>query len=190
MRWLHSLCLGSALVFALAFPASAAGPFTLVNLRGPGNETSVSGPCAPDACTATSGHCTCLSIDGTATGSGFGSVSYAMDLTEDTDDTLNVGSNGSECFPVQGDLAITSKPGNTTIGLNGFLCEYAGLMISDHTLNATLTYSQEPALTETKKFATAFGTGSVSLMINEDECTMGGGCASAIYLTGTMQLKH
>lgn len=72
--------------------------------------------------------------------------------------------------------------------MTGLLCEYSGALVA-HTLNATLSYSQAPALTETKKFANAFGTGSVSLMISENECTMTG-CASALSLTGTMQLKH
>lgn len=188
MRRFHAFCLSSALVFAIAIPARAAGPFTQVNLRGPGSESLATGACAGDTCTATSGHCDCVSVNGTATGSGFGSVSYAMDLTEDLDDDLALGSNGNDCFPVQGDLAITSKPGNTTLGLTGLLCEYSGALVA-HTLNATLSYSQAPALTETKKFANAFGTGSVSLMISENECTMTG-CASALSLTGTMQLKH
>jgi hypothetical protein len=131
-------------------------------------------------------HCDCLSVDGTATGSGFGKVSFSMELTEDIDDTLRLGSNGSECFPVQGDLTLSSKPGNTTLGVNGYLCQYAGV-ISVQTENATLAYAQVPALGATGKFANARGTGSVSLMIS-NQCTMTG-CPSALYLDGTTQLK-
>ena len=174
-------------VEATAAPAATSkpGPFTLVNLRGPGVVQEVGGaPCSGVSCTASAGHCECVTITGTATGAGFGAVSYTAAVTVNDDDITPTGGPGS-CFLGSGPMTLSNKSGTNiaVVDITGAFCQY--ITSTARTVNGNLSYTQEPALAQSGKFSDAFGTGSVQFGWSLDETN-----AAAVNLSGTIQLKH
>lgn len=170
-------------------PQVTASPFTSVNLRGSGSASLVVGACTGLTCNASSGNCACTTLNGTLTGTGYGKVTAVLNITENDDDTAPDGVGG-KCFPSMGTATLTTpgaRPSVAVLGLTGALCQFE--VGTAFTVNGNFAYSQEAATGGTNKFATAFGTGNLSLIESGDQA-VGSIFPCAVSAVGTLQLKH
>ncbi len=180
--------LNTLLSFAVglaSLPAVAnAGPFKLVNLRGPGGLVVSAGACSGLTCTASNGHCQCDTVSGTATGAGFGKVSYVAALTINNDQVTPTGVQGGRCSPADGIITTTQGRNVAVLAATGTMCK--SFVGGSATAVFNLAYAQEPQFSQSGKFVEAFGAGSV--FISDDE-SASGTLPAAFSLAGTVQLK-
>lgn len=166
-------------------PAVAnAGPFNQVNLEGAGGLVVSAGVCSGLTCSASNGHCQCDTVTGTASGSGFGKVSYVAALDINNDEVTPTGANGGQCSPADGTITLSRGHDAAVLAATGTLCRSSVGGSATGVFN--LAYTQEPQFGQSGKFSKAFGTGAVQ--IADDESATGT-LPAAINLVGTIQLK-